>query len=143
MSNHENYIIENETTDINKKQEYWDTGIGLNKVDNLSPSKYLLNLSQKNVNGTLKYYEVENLLRNNSFLRNCDRKLSVVIWRQQLKDLRVSESNFFDFYVARLLYSQESIGRSRRKLQELHPELRGTNYKNKQEEQIEVIKQIK
>ena len=30
MSNHENYIIENETTDINKKQEYWDTGIGLN-----------------------------------------------------------------------------------------------------------------
>lgn len=63
MPNHENYIIENETTDINKKQEYWDTGIGLNKVDNLSPSKYLLNLSQKNVNGTLKYYEVENLLK--------------------------------------------------------------------------------
>ena len=87
--------------------------------------------------------EVENLLRNNSFLRNCDRKLSVTIWRQQLKDLNVSENNFFDFYVSRLLYSQESIGRSRRKLQELHPELRGTNYKNKQEEQIEVIKQIK
>ena len=63
MPNHENYIIENETTDINKKQEYWDTGIGLNKVDNLSPSKYLLDLSQKNVNGTLKYYEVENLLK--------------------------------------------------------------------------------
>ena len=40
--------------------------------------------------------EVENLLRNNSYLRNCDRKLSVVIWRQQLKNLDVSESNFFE-----------------------------------------------
>ena len=55
MSNEENYIIENETTDTIKKQEYWNTGIGLNKVDNLEPSKYLLELSQKNINGELKY----------------------------------------------------------------------------------------
>ena len=55
MSNEENYIIENETTDTIKKQEYWNTGIGLNKVDNLEPSKYLLDLSQKNINGELKY----------------------------------------------------------------------------------------
>ena len=47
MSDEENYIIEKETTDITKKQEYWNTGIGLNKVDNLEPSKYLLDLSQK------------------------------------------------------------------------------------------------
>ena len=64
MSNEENYIIENETTDITKKQEYWSTGIGLNKVDNLEPSKYLLDLSKKNINGELKYYEVETLLKN-------------------------------------------------------------------------------
>ena len=63
MSNEEIYIIENETTDTNKKQEYWNTGIGLNKVDNLEPSKYLLDLSKKNINGELKYYEVENLLK--------------------------------------------------------------------------------
>lgn len=63
MSNEENYIIENETTDTAKKQEYWNTGIGLNKVDNLEPSKYLLDLSKKNINGELKYYEVENLLK--------------------------------------------------------------------------------
>lgn len=63
MSNEENYIIENETTDTTKKQEYWDTGIGLNKVDNLEPSKYLLDLSQKNISGELKYTEVENLLK--------------------------------------------------------------------------------
>ena len=63
MSNEENYIIANEITDSAKKQEYWDTGIGLNKVDNLSPSRYLLDLSKKNINGELNYYEVENLLK--------------------------------------------------------------------------------
>ena len=57
------YIIENETTDVGKKQEYWNTGIGLNKVDNLEPSKYLLELSQKNIKGELKYNEVESLLK--------------------------------------------------------------------------------
>ena len=62
MEDGENYIIENETTDKNKKQEYWNTGIGLNKVDDLQPSKYLLELSQRNINGELKYYEVEDLL---------------------------------------------------------------------------------
>lgn len=63
MSNEENYIIENEINDAKKKQEYWDTGIGLNKVDNLEPSEYLLDLSRKNINGELKYNEVENFLK--------------------------------------------------------------------------------
>ena len=63
MSDEENYIIENEIMDPVKKQEYWDTGIGLNKVDNLEPSKYLLELSQKNINGELKYDEAEKLLK--------------------------------------------------------------------------------
>jgi len=59
-----NYIIENETTDSRKKQEYWNTGIGLNKVDNLEPSNYLIELSQKNINGELNYKQVESLLEN-------------------------------------------------------------------------------
>lgn len=63
MSEEENYIIENETQDTKKKQEYWNTGIGLNKVDNLEPSKYLIDLSKKNINGELRYSEVENLLK--------------------------------------------------------------------------------
>lgn len=63
MSEEENYIIENETQDMKKKQEYWNTGIGLNKVDNLEPSKYLIDLSKRNINGELKYSEVEDLLR--------------------------------------------------------------------------------
>ena len=63
MINEENYIIENQINDAIKKQEYWNTGIGLNKVDNLEPSKYLLDLSQKNINGELKYYDIEDLLK--------------------------------------------------------------------------------
>lgn len=63
MNEDENYIIEIETTDAEKKQEYWSAGIGLNKVDNLEPSKYLLDLSEKNISGELKYYEVESLLK--------------------------------------------------------------------------------
>ena len=60
--NEENYIIEHEITDSIKKKEYWDTGIGLNKVDNLEPSKYLIELAKKNIDGELKYSEVENLI---------------------------------------------------------------------------------
>lgn len=63
MLEDENYIIENEIADQEKKQEYWDTAIGLNKVDNLKPSKYLLELSQKNISGELKYIEVEESLK--------------------------------------------------------------------------------
>ena len=63
MSEKESYIIENETHDTKKKQEYWSTVIGLNKVDNLEPSKYLIDLSEKNINGELKYTEVEDLLK--------------------------------------------------------------------------------
>lgn len=59
-----NYIIENETTNREKKQEYWDTGIGLNKVDNLEPSSYLIELSKKNIKGELNYKQVESLLEN-------------------------------------------------------------------------------
>lgn len=63
MNGEEIYIIENEITDSEKKQEYWNTGIGLNKVDNLEPSEYLIELSKKNINGELRYYEVESLLK--------------------------------------------------------------------------------
>lgn len=56
-------MIEEEITDTTKKQEYWNTGIGLNKVDYLEPSQYLLDLSEENIKGKLKYNEVENLLK--------------------------------------------------------------------------------
>ena len=84
MFNEENYIIENEITDTTKKQEYWNAGIGLNKVDNLEPSKYLLDLSQKNINGELKYNEVEKLLK-------------TYYETQNSKDINIQREKEFDY----------------------------------------------
>lgn len=48
-----------ETTDKKKKQEYWNMAIGLNLVDNLTPSKYLIELVNENINGDLDIYIVK------------------------------------------------------------------------------------
>ena len=45
-----------------KKQEYWKTAIGLQEVDQLKPSKYLLELSKKNIEEKLSNQEIEKLL---------------------------------------------------------------------------------
>ena len=44
------YIIKEETESY-KRQTYWDMAIGLQKVDNLKPSKYLENLTEENIIG--------------------------------------------------------------------------------------------
>lgn len=45
------------------KQLQWDMAIGLQQVDNLKPSKYLEQISMKNVSGELTIEEVEQSLR--------------------------------------------------------------------------------
>lgn len=100
MENKDNYIIENEITDSKKKQEYWNTGIGLNKVDNLEPSKYLIDLSKKNINGELKYYEIEEALKTYYKIQDTN---SIEIQREKecdLVSLRIAqllEDNSFGF----------------------------------------------
>lgn len=46
-----------------KKQLQWDMAIGLQQVDNLKPSKYLKQISEKNILGELTIKEVEQSLR--------------------------------------------------------------------------------
>ena len=41
-----------------KKQEYWHTAFGLQKVDGLSPSGYMKNLADEHIAGKKSYYEV-------------------------------------------------------------------------------------
>ena len=41
------YEIYAETPDKKKKKEYWEAAIGLQKVDGLKPSDYLIGLAQK------------------------------------------------------------------------------------------------
>ena len=45
------------------KQLQWDMAIGLQQVDNLKPSKYLKQISEKNILGELTIKEVEQSLR--------------------------------------------------------------------------------
>jgi hypothetical protein len=92
---------------------------------------------------------VMGLLQKDKRLRNSDKKLSSRIWTMQIGSLeKVKDMTAYDFLVMyvddnSVLYSQESIGRCRRKLQELYPELRGENYKEKQAEQGVVITEIR
>lgn len=58
-----NDYIETETPKNYVKQLEWDIAIGLQKVDNLKPSKYLEGLLQENVTGKKTIYEVEKKLK--------------------------------------------------------------------------------
>ena len=58
-----NDYIETETPKNYLKQLEWDMAIGLQKVDNLKPSKYLKKLLQENVTGEKTIYEVEKELK--------------------------------------------------------------------------------
>lgn len=47
-----------------KRSYYWDTAIGLNKVDGLNPSVYLLELKEDSIQGRKSYEVIEKELRN-------------------------------------------------------------------------------
>lgn len=109
MSEQEYYIVENEIIDPIKKQEYWDTGIGLNKVDNLEPSKYLLKLSSENISGKIKYAEMENLLK-------------TYYEKQNLEDVKIQgekECDLVSLRIAQLL-EDKSFGFSHITLKSIH-----------------------
>lgn len=48
-----------ETSNKERKKYYWNIGIGLQDVDKLRPSNYLIDLSQKNINGEISYEDIE------------------------------------------------------------------------------------
>ena len=86
---------------------------------------------------------VEKLLLNEPKYRDCDKMLSARVWTEQIggyeKLEKLTSKEFLNAYVnGGVLYSQESIGRVRRKLQESNPNLRGLKYKDKQDQQGEV-----
>jgi fido (protein-threonine AMPylation protein) len=56
------YTVKTESTDSKKKREYWGTAIGLQQVDGLVPSRYLHELSERNIQGGLTLDQVEVLL---------------------------------------------------------------------------------
>lgn len=53
------YDVIPESQDKGEKRKVWDTAIGLQAVDDLTPSEYLLGLAEKNISGSLSYSEVD------------------------------------------------------------------------------------
>lgn len=88
---------------------------------------------------------VKNLLEKKPHLRDDDQKLIANIWYQD------NENKIFAGTADQLLRALadgkltnfESIRRVRQKLQEQHPSLRGTKYKDRQDHQGTVVKEIR
>lgn len=90
---------------------------------------------------------VHRLLIERPAYRDSDKALSARIWQDQMGGREAIRTiSTFDFlcqYVSgEKLYSQESIGRCRRKLQEEHPDLRGKKWKERHEEEINVKREL-
>ena len=51
-------VLDEKSSDI--KQLYWDIAFGLQDVDKLKPSKYMVNLSKEHIKGNKTYNEVQN-----------------------------------------------------------------------------------
>lgn len=57
------YNKQNNITNKKQKQLFWDVAIGLNQVDNLTPSKYLIQESKSHINGDITLEQVEEELQ--------------------------------------------------------------------------------
>lgn len=91
--------------------------------------------------------KVEELLRAYVSYRDNDHILITTIWRNQLiekgLDQSASINQFAGYLVNGVLSNPESIRRSRQKLQEIHPELRGDLWYARHKYQNEVRKELK
>ena len=76
---------------------------------------------------------VEKLLRQYPHLRDDDYKLIANIWHQQSKGI-FTKQGFLKAFSEGKMSHPESIRRSRAKIQEKNPELRGRNYRGRTNE---------
>ena len=86
------------------------------------------------------YDRVKKILQSYPQTRDSDNKLVAIIWGEDtIKETR----NILVLLADEQLASFESIGRARRKVQELCPTLRGSRYHARQELQVEVKKDLR
>mgnify|MGYP003343568951 CR=1 FL=1 len=92
--------------------------------------------------------KVKALLEKDEMYRESDEKLVCRIWNNELADMKfdsrtMSSFEFFRIYVNGNITTADVITRARRKVQEKHPELRGNNYNQRQQNQTEVKEELK
>jgi len=83
--------------------------------------------------------KVEILLARYPNLRDDDKLLVTKMWYFEMKKVNLEPNNtpvslFFTLYKEGKLSNAEVIGRARRKVQELNPELRGKNWEDRHKE---------
>jgi hypothetical protein len=87
--------------------------------------------------------EVKKRLENSTKMRDDDALLIADVWRQQLAELGAkSVYDVLNAIAGRMLTSPESIRRSRQKVQQDYPNLRGTVYNQRHAKEIEVLKEL-
>ena len=85
---------------------------------------------------------VEKSLQDDVRARDNDMRLTALIWHKELGVLRDKCMPLLELIAYGKVTNFESISRCRRKLQELHPDLRGDKYKARHEKQKEVKKDL-
>lgn len=93
-----------------------------------------------------QYEMVKSLLEKYPDFRDSDTKLMAHVWRKDLGynlNLMSATDLLNEIAINKKLSSWASITRYSRKVQELHPELRGTKYKEKQDKQEDVKAEIR
>jgi hypothetical protein len=85
--------------------------------------------------------KVFDLLTRYPHLRDSDEKLCSNIWYSKIEK-GLSATEFLAIYSEGKLPNSESITRCRRKVQEDHPELRGTLYEEKQAKQEQIKEEL-
>lgn len=64
LKNIEYEILKEYDIPVEKRIENWEVGIGLNEVDGLNPSKYLIELTKDSIEGRKTFDEIEKELKN-------------------------------------------------------------------------------
>jgi|TARA_R110000868_G_scaffold111399_1_gene300911 hypothetical protein len=87
---------------------------------------------------------VQHFLEKDERCRNDDRLLLAFMWYKTIQKNNVdfstlSAKGLLDLYIKNLLPNHDSITRARRKVQEINPKLRGSNYEKRQDNQ-EIVK---
>lgn len=87
--------------------------------------------------------EVKIRLENSTKMRDDDALLMADIWREQLAQLGAKTVyDVLNAIAGRMVHSPESIRRSRQKVQQDNPNLRGAFYNQRHLKEIEVLKEL-
>jgi hypothetical protein len=87
--------------------------------------------------------EVKKRLENSTKMRDDDALLIADIWREELAELGAkSVYDVLNAIAGRMVTSPESIRRSRQKVQQDNPNLRGVFYFKRHEKELEVLKEL-